>query len=68
MKRMHELLGPNVSDWDSRHTGTGAMTQDGDENLWSEQERSLRNDVPDCYGFNLEHSCCSEFGSVELSR
>lgn len=41
---------------------------DGDENLWGEQERSLRNDVPDCYGFNLDHSCCSEFGSVELSR
>ena len=41
---------------------------DGDENLWGEQERSLKNDVPDCYGFNLEHSCCSEFGSVELSR
>lgn len=41
---------------------------DGDENLWSEQERSLRNEVPDCYGFNLDHSCCSEFGSVELSK
>ena len=41
---------------------------DGDESLWSEQERSLRNGVPDCYGFNVEHSCCSEFGSVELSK
>ena len=41
---------------------------DGDENLWGEQERSLKNGVPDCYGFNLEHSCCNEFGSVELSK
>ena len=29
MKRMYEFLSPNVSDWNSRHTGTGAMTQDG---------------------------------------
>ena len=41
---------------------------DGDESIWAEQERSLRNSVPDCYGFNLEHSCCNEFGSVELSK
>ena len=41
---------------------------EGDESLWAEQERSLKNGVPDCYGFNLEHSCCSEFGSVELSK
>lgn len=29
MKRMHEFLGPNVSDWSAKYTGTGAFTQDG---------------------------------------
>ena len=29
MKRMHEFLGPNVSEWRARYTGTGTMTQDG---------------------------------------
>lgn len=29
MKRMHELLNPGFYDWQERHTGTGALTQDG---------------------------------------
>ena len=29
MKRMHEFLNPGLHDWEERHTGTGAMTQDG---------------------------------------
>lgn len=29
MKRMHEFLNPGLFDWQERHTGTGAMTQDG---------------------------------------
>ena len=29
MKRMHEFLGPNVSEWSAKYTGTGTMTQDG---------------------------------------
>ena len=29
MKRMHEFLNPGLHDWAERHTGTGAMTQDG---------------------------------------
>ena len=29
MKRMHEFLGPNVSEWRAKYTGTGTMTQDG---------------------------------------
>ena len=29
MKRMHEFLNPGLHDWEQRHTGTGAMTQDG---------------------------------------
>ena len=29
MKRMHEFLNPRLHDWQERHTGTGAMTQDG---------------------------------------
>lgn len=29
MKRMHEFLNPNVSEWRESHTGTGIMTQDG---------------------------------------
>ena len=29
MKRMHEFLNPGLYDWEQRHTGTGAMTQDG---------------------------------------
>ena len=29
MKRMHEFLNPNLYDWQERHTGTGALTQDG---------------------------------------
>lgn len=29
MKRMHEFLNPGLYDWEERHTGTGAMTQDG---------------------------------------
>lgn len=29
MKRMHEFLNPNISQWKEQHTGTGMMTQDG---------------------------------------
>ena len=29
MKRMHEFLDPNVSEWSATYTGTGAFTQDG---------------------------------------
>lgn len=29
MKRMHELLKPGFFNWEERHTGTGALTQDG---------------------------------------
>ena len=29
MKRMHEFLNPNVSEWRAKYTGTGTMTQDG---------------------------------------
>ena len=29
MKRMHELLKPGLFNWQERHTGTGALTQDG---------------------------------------
>ena len=29
MKRMHEFLSPNVSEWRAKYTGTGTMTQDG---------------------------------------
>ena len=29
MKRMHELLKPGFFNWQERHTGTGALTQDG---------------------------------------
>ena len=29
MKRMHEFLNPNISEWSEQHTGTGTMTQDG---------------------------------------
>ena len=29
MKRMHEFLNPNVSEWSAKYTGTGAFTQDG---------------------------------------
>ena len=29
MKRMHEFLNPNVSEWSAKYTGTGALTQDG---------------------------------------
>lgn len=29
MKRMHEFLNPGLHDWQERHTGTGALTQDG---------------------------------------
>ena len=29
MKRMHEFLKPNVSEWSEKHTGTGDFTQDG---------------------------------------
>ena len=29
MKRMHEFLNPGLHDWTERHTGTGALTQDG---------------------------------------
>lgn len=29
MKRMHELLKPGFYNWQERHTGTGALTQDG---------------------------------------
>ena len=29
MKRMHEFLNPNISEWNEHHTGTGAMNQDG---------------------------------------
>lgn len=29
MKRMHEFLGPNVSEWSAKYTGTGTFTQDG---------------------------------------
>ena len=29
MKRMHEFLGPNVSEWRAKYTGTGTLTQDG---------------------------------------
>lgn len=29
MKRMHELLNPGLYNWQERHTGTGALTQDG---------------------------------------
>lgn len=29
MKRMHELLNPGFYNWQERHTGTGALTQDG---------------------------------------
>ena len=29
MKRMHEFLNPGLYNWQERHTGTGALTQDG---------------------------------------
>lgn len=29
MKRMHEILKPGLYNWTERHTGTGALTQDG---------------------------------------
>ena len=29
MKRMHEFLNPGLFNWQERHTGTGALTQDG---------------------------------------
>ena len=29
MKRMHEFLNPNISEWSARYTGTGTLTQDG---------------------------------------
>lgn len=29
MKRMHEILNPGLFNWQERHTGTGALTQDG---------------------------------------
>lgn len=29
MKRMHEFLKPNVSEWRTKYTGTGALEQDG---------------------------------------
>ena len=29
MKRLHEFLNPNVSEWSAKYTGTGAFTQDG---------------------------------------
>ena len=29
MKRMHEFLAPNVSEWSAKYTGTGVFTQDG---------------------------------------
>ena len=47
MKRMHEFLGPNVSEWRAKYTGTGAMTQDGtvvctnDEDLINANESTV---------------------------
>ena len=29
MRRMHEFLNPGLYNWQERHTGTGALTQDG---------------------------------------
>ena len=29
MRRMHEILNPGLYNWQERHTGTGALTQDG---------------------------------------
>ena len=47
MKRMHEFLNPNISEWNEHHTGTGVMTQDGtvictnDEDLINANESTV---------------------------
>lgn len=43
MKRMHDFLNPNVSEWRESHTGTGIMTQDGTAIITNDEDQINAN-------------------------
>ena len=52
MKRMHELLKPGLYNWQERHTGTGALEQDGSV-IYSNDEDSIAANASTVY--QLDH-------------
>lgn len=52
MKRMHEFLNPELFNWQERHTGTGALEQDGSV-IYSNDEDSIAANASTVY--QLDH-------------
>lgn len=52
MKRMHEFLNPELFNWEERHTGTGALEQDGTV-IYSNDEDSIAANASTVY--QLDH-------------
>ena len=52
MKRMHEFLNPGLYNWQERHTGTGALEQDGSV-IYSNDEDSIAANASTVY--QLDH-------------
>lgn len=51
MKRMHEFLNPGLHDWEERHTGTGAMAQDGSV-VYSNDDDAINANESTVYQFD----------------
>ena len=52
MKRMHEFLNPGLYNWQERHTGTGALEQDGSV-IYSNDDDSIAANASTVY--QLDH-------------
>lgn len=52
MKRMHEFLNPELFNWEERHTGTGALEQDGTV-IYSNDDDSIAANASTVY--QLDH-------------